>query len=368
MSKFPPPKFYATDKDVHDLLTRLNMESLIAIGKSRGLIVSHSSQKDIIISYFARQMFSHPQLQEALKLMEHEDREERATPSKLDADVEITSVAQAFERVRDERKDPDERMEITQRPSGELEVKYAYTHLDFSQATLRQRTTKEITFLIQKNGNILDFSYNNNAKAVEIYSEVKAILKGEEPSKIMEHVSLSGIKDSGKRVSFFHELMNNIEGFRLRTVLNIKAERMDKEAGKDDSGEIEKLEEMVKNMALTGGSVWSSPEFKSMVENGFFVYRSKWLGTELDGDNRTIEFEAGFSDGECADFSARAVGYYKRNESGGLEKKTTALRNAERELFRNRVQKSAFECSEKIHPFKLPVVPEPPLQPPQPAH
>ena len=356
MSKFPPPKFYATDKDVHDLLTRLNMESLIVVGKRRGLILSHSSQKDTVVSYLAKQMFSHPQLQEALKLMEHEEKEEKAIPSKIDADVEISSVAQAFERVRDERKDPDERMQITQRPSGELEVKYGYTHLDFSQATLRQRTSKEITFLIQKNDKVLDFSYNNNSKAAEIYSQVKAILKGADPCVITEQVSLNGIEDSGKRVAFFLELMNGIAGFRLRSVINVKAERMANiPSGGDDDNSKEETEEMVKKMALIGGSVWTSPEFQGMVKSGFFVYNARWFGTELDGDNRTIEFDAGFSDGECLDFATRVLGYYKRNEDGSLEKKLTPLANSERELLRARVQKSAFESVEKIQPAKTTV-------------
>ena len=351
MSKFPAPKFYATDKDVHDLLTRLNHESLITVGKMRGILLSHSSPKDSVISYLANQMFSHPQLQDALKLMEHEEKEEKATPAKLDTNVEMADVAHAFERVRDERKDPDERMQITQRPSGELEVTIKYTHLDFSQATLRQRTAKEITFLVQKNGKVLDFSYNNNAKAAEIYSEVKAVLKGDEPCKITETISLNGIKDAGKRIQFFLDLMNGTIGFRLRGVRDVKAERMQSVQPPSDDGDEadkEQLEDMVKKMALTGGSVWTSPEFRTMVQNGFFVYNARWLGTELEGENRTMEFDAGFSTGECLDFAIRVLGVYKRSGDGSLEKKLTSLGTPERESLRSRVQQSAFEAIDKL--------------------
>lgn len=369
MSKFPPPKFYATDKDVHDLFTKLTTESLLETAKSRGLILSHSAPKDSVVSYLAKQMYSHPQLHQALRLMEREEKEEKATPSKIDADVEVSAVAQAFESVQEKRKDPDEKMVITQRPSGELEVKIQYTHLDFSQATLRQRTTKELTFLVQKTGKVLDFSYNNNAKAAEIYSEVKAILKGEAPTTITEYVSLKGIQNAEKRTAFFLELMNNIEGFRLRSVRDVKAERMSTAHADSDSSDAEgkeELEEMVKKMALTGGSVWTSPEFKAMVENGFFVYNSRWLATEHDGDNRTMEFDAGFSNGECADFSVRVLGVYKRNEHGNLEKKLTPLGATDRERLRTCVQHSAFVAVERIQPAQVSSPTEPPAGTPTP--
>jgi hypothetical protein len=355
MSKFPPPKFYATDKDVHDLLTRLNMESLVVVGKSRGLILSHNAPKDALVSYLAKQMFSHPQLHNALKLMEHEEKEEKTTPSKIDADVDMGKVAEAFGRVRDDRKDPDERMEITQRPSGELEVKHTYTHLDFAQTTLRQRTTKVTTFIVQKNGKVLDFDYNNTAKAAEIYSEVKTILKGEAPIAITEFVSLTGVQDNAKRIEFFLNLMNSVAGFRLRAVRDVKAERMAVAQTEGEGSDVdaqEEVEEMVKKMALNGGSVWTSPEFQSMVKNGFFVYNARWLGTELNGENRTVEFDAGFSTGECLDFSIRVLGFYKRNNDGGLEKKLTLLNSTDREAFRSSVQKSAFEAVEKVQPPK----------------
>jgi hypothetical protein len=355
MSKFPAPKFYATDKDVHDLLMRLNVDALINVGKSRGIILSHSTPKDSMVSYLAKQMYSHIQLREALNLIEHEEREEKATPSKIDADVDMGAVCTAFERVREERKDPDEQMIIGQRPSGELEVKLTYTHLDLSQNTLRQRTTKEVTFLVQKNGKVLDFSYNNNAKAAEVYSEVKALLKGKEPSAITECVSLSGIQDSAKRVQFFLDLMNGVAGFRLRSVRDVKAERMTKShpgTEEDDADEKDAVEEMVKKMALAGGSVWTSPEFTTMVKNGFFVHSARWLGTEIAGENRTIEFDAGFSTGECLDFSGRVIGYYKRNEDGSLEKKITPLSATDREVFRSRAQDSAFAALEKLQPPK----------------
>jgi hypothetical protein len=350
MSKFPGPKFFATDKDVHDLLTKLNAESLLQIAKSRGLLLSHNSPKDSVVTYLSRQMFSHPQLLEALKLMEREDKEEKATPSKVDADVDIATVAQAFETVRDNRKDSDERMQITQRPSGELEVKVAYTHLDFSLATLRQRTTRELTFLVKKSGKILDFSYNNNTKAAELYSEVKSVLKGEDPNQITECVSLKGIPEVAKRIQFFFDLMNGIVGFRLRVVRDVKAERMSgfkPEPGDSDAESKEQMEDMVKKIALAGGSVWTSPEFRNMIKNGFYVYNAKWLGTQIEGENRTIEFDAGFSTGECLDFSVRVLGVYKRNESGDLEKKLTPLDATERESLRSLVQSTAFEAIEK---------------------
>lgn len=150
--------------------------------------------------------------------------------------------------------------------------------------------------------------------------------------------------------------MNGINGFRLRAVRDIKAERMSpsvaQSSQEDDEESKEQLEDMVKKMALVGGSVWTSPEFATMVERGFYVYNAKWLGTEIEGDNRIIEFDAGFSTGECNDFSVRVLGVFKRKESGELEKKLTQLTVEERELLRGVVQNSAFEAIEKILPPK----------------
>ena len=120
----------------------------------------------------------------------------------------------------------------------------------------------------------------------------------------------------------------------------------------EDAEEKNLLEDMVKKMALTGGNVWSSPEFTTMVAHGFYVYNAKWLGTEEGGDNRVVEFDAGFSNGECRDFSVRVLGLYKRNESGDLEKKLTPLSSHERESLRATVQSSAFSALEKIQPAK----------------
>ena len=353
MSKFPPPKFYATDKDVHDLFSRLSAEALISLARGRGLMVSHLWQKDSIVAYMARQMHSLPQLQTALKLMERDEREEKATPSKLQVTADVPEIAQAFERVRDERKDPDERMRITQRPTGELEVKVEYTHLDLSKATLRQRVTKEVTFLVNKNGDVANFSYNNNAKAAEIYSEVKKVLKGDSPNEITESVSLSSIPEPKQKVQFFLELMNGIQGFRLRAVRNVKAERSksDKSGSDEEEAEAkERVEDMVKKMALDGSSVWTSPEFASMIKNGFFVYSARWLGTELEGANRVIEFDAGFSSGECLDFAVRVLGVYKRKDDGTLETKVTPMSATEKESLRAIVHDSAFEAVEKAMP------------------
>jgi hypothetical protein len=350
VSKFPPPKFYATDKDVHDLFSRISADDLLTIAKSRGIILSHSTSKDSVVSYLARQTYSHQQLRAALAFIESDEKEEKVTPSKVDSKADLTEIAQAFEKVRENRKDPDERMTISQRDTGELEVKVNYTHVDVSQATLRQVKAKEITFVVSKAGDVADFTYNNNPKAAEIYAEVKNVIKGEAPISITECVSLKGVTDPGKRVQFFIELMNGMLGFRLRSVPYVKAERMGALSGESTADEAEKenVEEMVKKMALTGGSVWNSPEFSTMVKNGFFVYNARWLGTELDGENRNIEFDAGFSTGDCLDFSIRVLGVYKRKDDGLLEKKLTPLSQAEREKLRRVVQDSAFEALEKI--------------------
>jgi hypothetical protein len=353
MSKFPPPKFYATDKDIHDLLTRFSAERLIKVSMERGMILSHQTEKFTVINYLSRQMYSHPQLDYLVSQMDKEEKHEKTTPAKLDADLEIDQVAKVFETIRDARKDPDEQMIISHRPSGELEVKVKYTDFDFSQATLRQRTSEEITFVVKKSGNVLDFNFKNNSKAAEIFADVRENIKGGNQPTITESVSLAGINDPAQRTQFFLSLMNGMEGFRLREVKDIKAERfkgLNRGGEEAESAAKEQVETLVRKMALAGDSVWTSPEFLTMTENGFFVYSAKWRGTETEGENRTIEFEAGFSSGECLDFNLRVLGVYNRNSDGNLEIKLSPLSPPQREALRWKMQQSAFDALGKIPP------------------
>jgi hypothetical protein len=173
--KFQPAKYYADDKDIHDILSspKIAFKKLISLARERGIFISEECQRqEEIVHYMSMLPFSWTQLHEVMDSVEREDKEEKLAPCKVAVKAELEDVHQAVLKVKEMRGEKlGENYSITE-SNGRLQVKLTYTEPDFQKARLIQRREKESIIEVVKNGDDFEIRHSQNEKTETILTEI----------------------------------------------------------------------------------------------------------------------------------------------------------------------------------------------------
>jgi hypothetical protein len=175
----------------------------------------------------------------------------------------------------------------------------------------------------------LDIRYSEHPHGKEIVRKLIDNLPVKAEQKTTERqVSLWSVRDPLKRIKFFTAIINGINGFILSGVTDLHVdcrlpEEEDPSAEEDDDRKKkeEKLVGLVKHAVLSGDSLLNSELYADLKNSGYYIGSIVWTANETGGDQRQIEFYAGFKDEILATdfvFDIRRVA--KRDKDGNYGK------------------------------------------------
>ncbi len=355
MAVYQPSKYYADDKDVHDILSspKLSTKALIALCRERGIFLSEEAPREELVHYASKLPFSWTQIQQVMGAVQREDKEEKITTCKIAVEATVDEVRQAIEQVRDIRKEPrSEQYSITQGRDGKIKIKVNYTEPDFQRARLIQRRQK---------GDQYEVRHSQNERTDEIITQIIEELTpaNSEQKPVRRTIDLSGVKNHEHRTQFFVNLIGEMEGFQLREVRDLKVDHLENDpaapgVSEEDEAkekiEREQLRSLVRKVALSGDNILISPQYQHLAKDGFFISKAVWTSVETLGAGRLFEFEAEFRDAANATkFAYQIRGVYNRNQDGEIEKTKSELSEAEKGVLRDCLETAAYGAVEKVN-------------------
>ena len=193
--------------------------------------------------------------------------------------------------VRDIRGETADEAYVIRAISTGVVVRVTYREVDHGSTRVLQRTYKEMEIFIETVKGGYEFRYPANQRAetvVEKITDMLPVPKGEERAK-RQTVELSGVIDPVMRTEFFVRLMDGMQDYKRRDVIDLKLNRIPTEAGddgEDDEEEAkagEQMKGLVKRLTLTGEALLSSPEFDRLRNDGFYISRTVWETKEMVG-------------------------------------------------------------------------------------
>lgn len=360
MATYQPSKYYADDKDIHDILSspKISNKSLLAQARRRGVFFSEETPREQIVHEMSKLPFSWDQVQDIMVEITREDRVEKLTTCKIATDTPVEQIQEAVQKVKEQRGEQlREDYTITEK-DGRVQVKVVYNEPDFQKARLIQRREREVTLEISKNGKDMEVRHTQNERTNAILASIMEAMTPKEAEKKLQRktIQLSGIKNHQHRTQFFINLIGGLEGFQLREVRDLKTDRfIEEEIENEESSDTEvikrgdQLKALVRRVALSGENILISPQYQQLTADGFFITRVLWTSMETADKGRVFEFEAEFKDAqEAADFAYQVRGVYDRDKDGELSKSKSDLTDSERNLVRANLEASAYESVEKV--------------------
>lgn len=346
-----PSKYFADDKDISDILDapKFGKKKLLALALARGIILSPELSRETIRDHLSRMPFSWLQLRELLDTIETADAQEKETTCRYESAATSEELQKVLSDIRDIRGETSDESYVIRKTETGVIVRITYREVDHSSTRVMQRIHKEMEIHIESISGGYEFRYPSNGRAQEIVEKLTDMLpvpEGKEKPK-RETVELSGIVDPAMRTEFFIRLMDGMEKFKRRDVIDLKLNRMiieaDFEDGEDDKDKEAEIKGLVKRLTLTGEALLSSPEFDRLRKDGFCINRTVWEAKETTGAGRVFEIEAQFRnpDGGTG-FCYLVRGMHEIDDVGDVQVTKRPLMPDDRKRINQAIEMSAY--------------------------
>jgi hypothetical protein len=361
MSKFVHhASYYLDDKDLSDLFEAQNVPSrfLLRFARRRGLFLSEKASKEELVHALCMAPISWDEVNAIAEAINTEDRDSRQMTKRLAGDIDFEAVPSALERVKAWLEGKGEVPTLTKIGESSYKLECRFVEVQPQRTRPLQRVERQVTIEVEIVDGRVDLRYSEHEHARAIVRR----LADEIPSrattaKSERSVSLRSVRDPQTRIRFFTELINGIEGFFLSGVSDLHLDRRfpeENETDRHDAEEVgtnkrkKELEGLVKHAVLFGDSLLKSEFYLELRDSGYYIGSVKWTANELGGDQRQVEFYAGFKDPiEANDFLFDVRKVAKRDKAGdyGKGERPHAL---ERPVMLKLVEVAAYQAMEAI--------------------
>ena len=307
-------RYYFNDKDIADLFSHpaFTQRGLWQIAREQGVFLHRAETIDDLISYLRRFAFDWPTLQAIARRINTGENQERRMPYRIGVDLQPDAIEDALGKTKEKRtKTKREIYSITKTKDGLIDVDVAYIHVDPTRMAAMQREERHIHIEIENVCGKVEIQYNNNERADEIVEQFVSFIRGAVGENLpATKIELQSIRDPAIRTKFFFDLMHNIEGFRVIDVKDLKVDHrlpeLKSETGAEDEEEGDQTEEeveeteafkgLVRSAILHGESLLTSELYNRLRETGYYIASATWTAKEKSGDERVVDFAAGFGD------------------------------------------------------------------------
>ncbi|GAA5013754.1 hypothetical protein GCM10025794_02140 [Massilia kyonggiensis] len=338
-SRFGQSLYYASDKNVFDALnrSRVTNDTIQELFLARNIIVSKQTQREELALYFSRlphDLEDHKNISAKLGVVA---RQERLTTVEVKIAAQQNHYDAAINAIKSKLSEENDTMTVANHPDRiDLIVKYSsidYRKSEFSQVQVRDGI---LSIMKTDDGYMIRSTYNDFMNSVRdnLVSEIeqRAGVKGERRS-----ISLYSIQDPLKRSEFFHSLMSQMPGFRLKDVgeVYVFKQKPNSSNQNDEESEEETSDTHVERVLLRGSGVTRSKQLQDLIkkkdsEEPYYIVRGVWSVEEKGGIGNIYEIEARFENTQdCTGFSYRLRGVYPadiKNKTGVSKTKRQATR------------------------------------------
>ncbi|MDR2409166.1 MAG: hypothetical protein LBE13_13775 [Bacteroidales bacterium] len=364
------PIFYATEKDIFDILAslkkRITKSILFDLCINRGILLSYEEERDDIINYISMLPHDYIDLSALLAIARTNTRSERKTSMEVNTEIQSKDINTVIDAIKKDREKYGETYRVISESNNRSTIKVEYTVVDYGMTRLRQRVEKEGYIEVMKENGRTKIRRPANDKMQEITSGILTELKKVTRKELEEEaISLVHIRDPEIRILFFVSLIKNLSGFELVDVTHVRVSRLkdtdtreiDTDAS-DASEEIEQTEEVlighVSRAALDGIGLLNSEEYQNLKEKGFFISSLVWKSQEKAGrSGNQVVFEASFDNSEdFTNFVYNVKGYYKHTEEGFTITKlpfNELEKSSYHKLIEDAAKKALLECNKKYN-------------------
>lgn len=341
--------YSASDKAFFDALCQHKMtkSSLQNLLWKRGILKSSKTEKEEIARYFSRlehDYFDHKAISEAVSTSSNREKQ---TAHFSPASVSLDTLETVAKELVDARKEIDNSISfvITEKS---VQIKVSYSYYDHRKTEFKQLVTKDALISMEISEEGLSLRAPDNEYVSEITSKVLSEIEEKHDDELdIETISLHGISDVEKKISFFESLITGIENMQLYDVSDVAVFN-------PDTGDENNLGVHVRRASLNGEGVLKSGELKQFYKKGFFVYRISWSTVEKDNPKSDIYiFQAQFNDPEfCRKFSYLAKGVRKYLDSGEHTKTPSRLTQFDEIRMMRRIEHSARRAKASVYQVK----------------
>jgi hypothetical protein len=362
MSKFVQhASYYIDDKDLSDLFKAQHVAPrfLLKFARRRGLFFSEKSEKDNLIRALCMAPISWDDVNVIAESINTDERDNKQMTTQISGGIDFDGIQPALERVKSWLEADRNVPTLTKTSENTYKLEVRFVELQPQRTRPLQRVEKQVTVELERVGGRLDIRYSEHDHAKEIVRKlVDEIPTKEEKEKSERRVSLWSIRDPLARIRFFTELINGVEGFILSGVTDLHLDRRfpveeDDDIDNDDDvastrTKEEQLVGLVKHAVLTGDSLLNSEFYLDLRNSGYYIGNIVWTASETGGDQRQVEFYAGFKDAILAtDFVFDIRRIAKRDKDGNYGK-AERHQPVDRPRLLKLLESAAYESLERL--------------------
>jgi len=207
---------------------------------------------------------------------------------------------------------------------NKISLKIDYTIFDFSKNFFNGQENLSTEIIIFQESSGTYFIESTNDKHIDKWQRkiVKLVEENSAKGKFKEtEISLFGIKDQEKRLSFYDSLMRGLPDFDYETVVDVYLSRQkskDEKSEDKDDGElpVEDVNRYIKKASFKGSRLLDSQTILKMLEEHYHIYKIIWQSRSLVNSKDLYQFEVRFNVPEdCTDFAYSVHGKYENGSS-----------------------------------------------------
>lgn len=338
--------YSASDKAFFDALCQHKMSkpALQELLWRRGIILSGKSEKEDIAKHFSRMdhdYFDHKLISD--KVSTGSNREKQTSHFSNTA-IDLGEIESIANELVDDRKEIDNSIQFAATEKS-VNIEVSYSYYDHNQPEFKQLVTKTALISIETSDEGISIRAPDNEYVSEITTSVLSKLENKCDDEFeVDTISLYGIEDVEKKISFFEKLITGLEGMELNDVSDVAVYN-------PDTGTEDELGVHVKRASLNGEGVLKSGELRQFYDKGFFVYRISWSTVVKDKfDSDVYNFQAQFNDpDECRKFSYLAKGFRRYMEGGWHTKSPSPLSAFDETRMMRKLEQAARRAKEAVY-------------------
>ena len=329
--KYGPSLYYATDKNIFDALNQHKVDSktVVNLFERRNIIASSETNREDLAKYFSRlphDYYDHQDISSKLGII---PRRERVTSLDVKGDVTFNALEKSINIIKKQLEAQGDVVHIS-RNNENVTVQIQYSQIDYKRQEFTQVQIRDgtIEFVKSEEGYVVRSNQNDYISEVRdmIVSEVQENSEGEVER---ESISLFDIPLPKLRSKFFHELANNIDGYKKVDVTDVHVFKPKPLPDPDDE-DSEYIDSHVEKVFLKGNEVTRSQILNDLLNaDDYYIVRIRWTAEEKLKRGYVFDIEAVFDDPkDCSKFSFMLKGVFER-DAGVLSSKKRAPNKGE---------------------------------------
>ena len=345
--------YSVSDKALYDALNqyRVTKSDLRELFLSRGIIISHETDREILSKNFSRFTHGYEDYELLSRVLGTSSRREKTSVTDITSDIDFEELEASAYDFCDSIGQFDANAEVNNIGKG-LQLIINYRTIDFNKSEFKQIVNKEAIITVEKNSGKITVRSPLN----DIVDDMKAIFLGlvEKNTKKelqTEEISLDFTQDPSHRTKFFTDLIENLNGYDLVDVTDVYVYHPNHEPDKEEEEEEDVVPGVhISKATLKGVGVLQSSELKSLYKRGFYIWKIIWQCKNSEyHESDLYEFEAQFADPDtCTRFSYLLRGFYKYKAQNEYNKSKTQLSTLDEFKFNPIIEASAKQTIDTI--------------------